>query len=27
VLKPGRTLTVARGEVYAENGNHVSDTP
>jgi uncharacterized protein (TIGR00369 family) len=24
VLKPGRTLTVARGEVYAENGKHVA---
>ena len=24
VLKPGRTLTVARGEVYAQNGKHVA---
>ena len=24
VLKPGRTLTVARGEVYADDGRHVA---
>src|SRR3954468_12956582 len=24
VLRPGRTLTVARGEVYAQNGKHVA---
>lgn len=24
VLRPGRTLTVARGEVYADDGSHVA---
>jgi uncharacterized protein (TIGR00369 family) len=24
VVKPGRTLTIARGEVYAEDGTHVA---
>jgi hypothetical protein len=24
VVKPGRTLTVARGDVYAEDGKHVA---
>jgi uncharacterized protein (TIGR00369 family) len=24
VVRPGRTLTVARGEVYAEDGSHVA---
>jgi len=24
VVRPGRTLTVARGEVYADDGSHVA---
>ena len=24
VVRPGRTLTVARGEVYAQDGTHVA---
>ena len=24
VIKPGRTLTIARGEVYADDGKHVA---
>ena len=24
VIRPGRTLTVTRGEVYAEDGKHVA---
>ena len=24
VIKPGRTLTIARGEVYADNGRHIA---
>jgi uncharacterized protein (TIGR00369 family) len=24
VVKPGRTLTIARGEVYADDGKHIA---